>query len=119
MHIKPYVVLGLATAVAGASLAVVVTATDPYTAEPLMRGLFWGSLFFFVWGLGATIFSVTGIRLPAAISIGFIDAVGMVGYGGLARAGRAPFWLSASIVGATIVLSFVLWRRDRRNQIHA
>jgi hypothetical protein len=115
MRIKPYVILGLAMFCAGAGLAVIVTTADPATAEPRMLWLFWASLFLAVWGLVAVICSVAGSRLRAALPIGLVWAVSVVGLLGAARHGYRGVRLSAAVIGATILLTVALWIRSKRS----
>ena len=115
MRIKPYVVLGLATVGAVVAVATIVMTNDPYTIDARMAWLFWSALFLAVWGLTAAAFSRAGQRLALALSSGLFWAAGMVSLAMLAHQGVADTRLSAGIIGATIVLSLILWIRSKRS----
>jgi hypothetical protein len=115
MHIKPYVILGLASLSAGTGLGIVVAATDPYTAEPIMMRLFWVSLVLTVWGSIATVCSLARLRLAPALMVGLVWVLGVVGLAGVARHGSASKRLSAGVILATIVLSLAIWIKSKKS----
>jgi hypothetical protein len=115
MRIKPYVVLGVATLCAGAALATIVVHQDPYTTDQTMIWFFWSALTLVVWSGVATIFSLTGQRLTASLIGGAGWATGLVSLAFLAHTGVADRRLSAVIIGATIVLSVILWIRSKKS----
>lgn len=115
MRIKPYVILGVATVCAGAALATVVMNNDPYVASTAMIWLFWGALTLVIWSGVATLFSLTGQRLATALSGGVFWATGLVSLAFLWHSGLADKRLSAAVIGATIVLSIILWIRSKKS----
>lgn len=119
MHIKPYAVLGVATACAAAALAVIVTTTEPAAAEPAMRGLFWLALFLTVWGLAGTLLSAARRHLALALSVGLVWAVAVTGWSLVLHRGHAGPRLSGAVFLATMLISFVLfWRLRRTGDTH-
>jgi phosphatidylserine synthase len=116
MRIKPYVVLGLAAIISAAAVATIVTTSDPYAAEPRMVWLFWAASLLAVWSMAAALFSLAGQRLASALVSGAFWAAGILSLATLAHQGIASTRLSLGIIGATILLSVILWWRSRRNQ---
>ncbi len=119
MHIKPYIILGLATLCAGGSVLVLVVNIDPYTAPSTIIGLFWGSLFLFILGVVATIISIGGGRLGVALAGGSLWAVVLLALAALWQQGRNNWQLSAVVLGATILISFIVWWHGRRTKPNA
>ena len=106
MHIKPYVVLGLATVCAGTSVGILVTSADPYTAPPLVIVLFWASLFLAVWGFFCTGLLLARQTLTQAVWAGFIFALAILVALILLRHGMITKLLLTGILLGTIALLY-------------
>ncbi len=116
MHVRPYVVLGLAGVCAGAGLGVIVANTDPTKAAPAIMYLAGTALFLTIWSLMSAIASLCRVRLGAALAVGLLWAFAI---SGLAWSGHNYGWswkLPAIAIGATILVSFAIWRLDKRTR---
>jgi hypothetical protein len=104
MKIRPYIVTGAATLIAGSALAVLVSTHDPYEAERVVRGLFWVALSLCAWMLAATLLLVVRRTLACALWCpvpAVIAAVALVIYD---RGHAVPSWLLGAVILATLAL---------------
>jgi hypothetical protein len=119
MHIKPYVVLAAAGVCAGASLAFIAVNIDPATASNAIIALTAVSFVLTVLGLVSAVFSLLGLRLGAAMLVGLVWAGALMGW---VWSGHSYGWgwkLPTIAIGATILLSFAIWRLDKRTHKNA
>ena len=119
MHIKPYVVLGLAGACAATSLGFIVVNTDPARASSAVMALAWTSLVLMVLGLVAAVGSICRLRLGSALAMGLVWSAATAVLVRVSHENLPDWKLPGIAIGATILISFAIWRFDRRARKNA
>ncbi len=113
MRIKAWVITGIATALAGTALGIVVASNDPHTAESAVQWMFWAALALTAWGFWTTLLLVVRMNLGQAVWVGLVLAGATLGAVLVWRAGYHGFRLLGALVFVTLCLSFFIWHRLR------
>jgi peptidoglycan/LPS O-acetylase OafA/YrhL len=119
MRIKPAFVTGTATAVALAAVGIVVMATEPSQARPLLVWLLWAGIFLSSWGLLCTVLLVIRQSIAQSVWTALPPAIAGVGLLMALREGVLGTRLLESVILATLVLSVGVWWQLRRMHRHA
>lgn len=118
MHVKPVVVITGAVLCSAGALGVVLSASNPATAEPAMFWLFWVGLGTLAWALLVTLLLLFRQSLVRAVWAAAPWAVMVPGTLWLWHAGHGGTRLLGIMLSGTLVASLAVWWRVRSSGNH-